>query len=589
MPDFNLALLEVDFNIPATFAFSLTTATPNIAVPTAALAATNWQVVSVGMTGLQYANYPHAKVTGVQYSGISAPIGVTFDIPIDEPLLDQLPLANAGTTPLREVQVWRNGHLIFWGPPVTRRCSSDEKVWHYQAWDPLWYLEHRNIGQANRHNYLTNGSFDASTGGWTPIGSISTSIDTNRYVLGGASVEVSASSSGENFLRQRFTKTSGPLGLAMFLTAWVYVDSFTVGAFGLRGPFIQREGATGIGAVGFATVDENTPLGTWQRMTAHINMPPNVTETIQVRLYAWDGTGHYDANSVTVMESVSLIDENSPGGAGWDQVRIAHQVCRYLSGSWPVGPSYSKSNLRLAVAGADSGIKKERTYQFFDHQPGYQGGTGNGALDEWPKSEEGFDYRIDYDSPQVRTFRTFYPAVGLVWGDTEVTGTAPDPHTAFALTRAVVGDEVVGSTWGIVGYEMGETIEGSATDVCELGGFGDDSGREEGAFEDAGALGDLTLELVEAAPADAPIDLLNSLAAQRGAQIAKPISTPVLIMVEPKDELTGEVLVPLIGVLRPGDLIPAVVDEFSVQLDGVFRVTKVDVREDESLAVAIAP
>lgn len=578
MPDFTLALLPVDITIPAAGPTSFSTAAPTAPVPTAAAATTSWEIVAVDMAGVQYATFPTGKVTQIQWT-LDGSTTASFSVPIDAAGLSHLRLANALTTPTREVQIYRNGHLIFWGPCVKRRANSQDREWQYEAADPLWYLMHRNMGEATRHNYLTNGSFDSVLAPWVEIGSCSPTIDTNRFVLGGASVRVTGSGSGENFLRQLFTIHAGNLGLALFLRAWVYVDSFTVGAFGNRGAFIQRLGATGPGALDVSgVVDTNTALGTWLPLAGVVNMPPNTTETIEVRLYRWYGTGHWDAVTVTVMESLSFVDGDSHLGLGWDQVEIAQLTTKYLAGTMPVGNPYTKSNLQLPVAGALSGIKKERSYQFFDHQPGYQGGIGNGALDEWPNVEDGFDYRVDYDSTTKRTFRTYYPAVGRTW-------TEP-----FEYTRVLVGDEMTGTNWGIIGWDYAETIEGSATDICEMGGFGTGSGREEGAFFDDAALGGLTLELVESAPTGAPIDLLDSVAAQRGAQLAKPIRTPILTFAEPRDEVTNEVLVTLIGALLPGDIVPATVNDADVQMNDVYRVTQVTLDpESELLAVVVDP
>jgi hypothetical protein len=565
---------------------SVQSARPTVPVPTLpGLDVTLWVAKAVTLIGSIAATYTVLTPPSIVWTLDGFRVA-TFDLPIDEPDIAQLPLTGK-TTPPHEVQLFRNGHLIFWGPVIQRRVNNQQRVWNYTAADPLWYLLGRNMGEANRHNYLTNGNFEASTAGWTQVGAFASSIDATRFMLGSASLKVDpGASGGDQFFRQRFTIHAGAAGLALFLTAWVYVDSFAAGALGNRGAFLQRLGGVGPGALGIAAVDGSTPLGSWQRLACHVNMPPNSTETIEARLYAWDGTGHWDAVTVTIMESVSMIDLNSPGSAGWDQVQIAQQVCRYLSGAWRIGGTYTKSNLRLAVAGALSGIKKERTYQFMDHQPGYQGGVGNGALDEWPRSNAGFDFRIDYDSLTKRTFRTYFPAVGHTWTAAEIQGLSLVTHATFEYTNNLDG---TGVSWGIVGYDFGETIQGSYTDICELGNSPVDSGREEGAFSDDTALGGLTLELVEAAPTGAPIDLLDAVAAQRGGQLAKPIATPTLVMVEPRDPTTQVVVRPLIDRLLPGDLIPVVVNDASVQLSGVFRVTQVTLNPDETLSVVIAP
>lgn len=585
MSDHDLSLLEVAVALRSTG-----NAHASVFAPTAAGEVTAWQVSAATMDGTIVATYDQAQVANIIW-GVDVPEQATFTIPIDAPDLDLLPLTggNSGSpdyetfNPVHEVKIYRNGALLFWGPCVTRRANSQTRQWTYTAYGPLWYLTHRYIGQASRHDYLQP---DNSESDWTGFGSLTKTDDTDRYVISPSSIELVAAGVGTNYIYRRFVQTSTTIGLALILTAWLYVDDLThpsTGAFGMQ---ILRIGASGAGSSFAAPLDVNTPRGIWTRLSGAILMPPSVTETIEVRLYAPEGTVHWDAMTVTIEESVSLIDANSPGGTGWDQVQIAQQVVRYASGAWAVGPSYRKSDLHLAVAGAASGILKERTYQFFDHQPIYQGGTGSGALDEWPKALDGFDYRVDI-TPSTRTFRTYYPAVGVEW----------DPDTIIFTYVNTNDDDAAGtpngSSIGVVGWDWGETIEGSATDVCELGGWGDGAGREEGGaeFDD---LGDLTLELVEAAPNEAPVDLLNSIAEGRQSQLGQILFTPTLTMVEPKDPETQEVLVPLIGILMPGDVIPFLLHDGSVVFDDgsgghtFVRVTQVSLSGDDVLTVSIA-
>lgn len=570
--DIGLNLLELELGASPTAA-----AFPSVPVPTPLGAETTYTFIASDMSGGNYGEMPDAKLIRITWT-LDGMTQAEFDIPIDNSSLANLPLPNASTTPPREIQIYRNGHLLFWGPVVSRRCDSKERVWHYTAYDPLWYLSKRNMGQAERKNYLVASSFDSSMDGFTAVGGVSDSIDNTRYLIGGGSLRLSCASSGENFCRKLITVTSGSLGLALFLTAWVYVDSITAPAYARRGAFLGRVGAVGPGAYGFSIVDQSTPLGSWQRMSCHVNMPPNTTEVIDTRLYCPDGVVHWDGVTLTVQESLSFVVENSPGGGGWDQTLIARKTCDYLSGALAVGSPYTKSNVQLHTAGDASGITKERTYPFTDHQPGYEGGVGSGALDEWTRAEQGFDFRVDNDSSTIRTFRTYYPFVGQTWAE----------PFAYINTYDFGTGEPNGSNWGIVGYEWMETIEGSATDVAEISSFGDDSGREEGSFMDDDALGGLTLELVEAAPTAAPLDLLDAVAKQRGTQLAKPISTPVLTMVEPRDPDTHEIAVTLIGALLPGDFIPVTILDGTVLMFSVPRVTQVTFEaEDESLKVAI--
>lgn len=579
MPDIALPVVHVTVGAPA--------AVPSIPIPvpaTAATAKTAWLVKACTLAGHITATLTRAWVTDIQWT-LDAPTRATFTVPFDDPNLAELPLAAAfapGPDPPfnREVKIYRNGVLIFWGPCVSRRANTATRVWQYVAYDPLWYMMHRNFGEANRRNYLQNGSFElpfpGSFGHWTAVGGGMThTLDTVNYIEGlagaGNSAKLSDGASEDAYLSQSFSMTSGPEGLALVLTGWVYIDSFvsqaksSIPGATAAGMAIIREGAAPPGAYAVTTLIPGTaPVGKWVRQEIAVLMPPNVTETIEVRLHCPHGVVNWDAVTVTIEESLSFI------GGTTDQTHIAQQIVRYAAGELPVGDPYNKSNLNIAVAGASSGIVKNRTYQFSAHQPIYQSLGGSGALDQFTEATDGFDFRIEV-TELARTFRTYYPAVGRVWTALELT-----------LTWIRTFDMSTDTNIGITAIDWPETIEGTANDVCVLGGFGsgfgNDAGREEGASSTSwlSVLGELTLELVESAPTEATLDLLNAIADYAAQQLATVIATPTLTVVEPRDPTTQEVTVPLVGILLPGDLVPVVIHEPGlVDLETYVRVTQV--------------
>lgn len=557
---------------------SVTNVQPSVAVPTQPGHATRWSATVVDMFGNPYATLPvvgNPTITWPLDAPVQGVVKFSFDTDVTS-----IPLANAALSPPREIQLYRNGVLILWGPAVARSGSTTDRVWEYTVYDPLWYLQHRYFGEAARHNYISNGGFEVDLTGWTAVGTTTATRSTTQKILGVASAKVvSTVSAGQDYIRFRFPMTATSEGLALFLTAWVYVESFTAGAYGDRGAYIERQSTPGTVVTDLQAwaqaplTKDSAPVGKWSRLSTFVEMPPNATETIEVRLYAPNGTAYWDAVTVTIAESLSLINGNSAGGLGWDQTLIAQMVVKYLSGALPIGAVYTKSNLNIAVAGDPSGITKQRTYLFSDHQNGFD------ALTQFTTSSDGFDFRVDV-TPTKRVFRTFYPAVGNTW-----TG------LPFTYRRVLDNGSDSGRSrsWGIVKVEPKETIEGSASDITEMGGWGTGAGREEAAFSDPSVFGGLTIELVEASPTEAPIDLLSAIAASRGSQLGKVQSTPVFTMIEPKDPQTGAVVVPLIGVMLPGDLFHAIVDDGSLQIDGVVRVAQVVLNEDETLSVTVNP
>lgn len=552
---------------------------------------TSLTVTPCTQAGADFTALEKAEVLTIKWS-YNGPKMVTFTVPFDEPQIAGLFLVTEtdGAGLNREIKVHRNGVLLFRGPCVTRRADSVTRQWTYTAFDKLWYLLHRFFGEATRHNYLTNGSFDLPdpTGGfgsWGQVGAPTGAIDSVQFLQGlnygytGHSADLLAGSTDEIFIYQNFVATSGPIGLAFILTAWVFIDTMNAPAIFARGAFIQRVGASGPGAIGEAKLSIDTERGQWIRLTCGVWMPPNKTETIQTRLYVPNGEVHWDAVTVVVQESVSFIPQNSPGGVGWDQTAIAQQIVRYASGSLAIGDPYNKSQLHLAVAGAPSGIKKTRTYQFFDHQPVYAGGFGSGALDQFVAATDGFDFRVE-DTETVSTFRTFWPAVGFAWNPVDLT---------FEYVRTVVAGVPTGSYKCVTAWTFDESAEGAANDVTVMGGWGDGAGREEGgAF--LPYFGDLTLEKVDSAPAEASLDLLDKIALQEAQQLAVTQKALVLTIVEPRDPVTNEVTQPLIGVLMPGDLVLTTIDDAGMFTSDAARVLEVtyDART-ETLSVPVLP
>lgn len=574
-----LALLPIEITVAP-----VVMAARPVPVPTPPGQVTRYAVHAVDFEGNIFATFPKAVVGPYTWPAVNAPMTLDVDIPIDDPGLAELPLPNRDTTPVREVQVWRNGALLFQGPPVARRANSRARVWTYNCQDPLYYFLSRSIGEGARHNFLPNGSF-ATMSGVTIVGpGLTGSVSSTQHLLGPTSLKlVGTTSDAETYAVETFLMHAGPIGLALIVTAWVFIEDPGPGvpifpAVGERGLFIQRGPFGGKGdwfkvAKAF-TADNATPVGKWSRLTCAVEMLPNTTELIQVRFYGTAATVYWDAATVTIEESLSFTAGTSPDHvSGWDQTMIARMTSRYLGGRMPVGFGYSKSNLRIGDAGSLSGITKERTYQFADHVSGYTGGSGGGALDEWTQTSDGFDFEVEM-MPTARVFRTHYPSIGKVW---------PRP---FVFHRGT--DAEPGARWGVVGWDYGDTIEGAATDLVEVGGWGDGAGREEGSFADHAALGGLTRDVIESAPTDAPIDLLDAIAQSRGAQLAKPVSTPSLTLVEPRDPTTGEVLLTLIGVMKPGDIITPDIVDGSVRIDGTWRVASVAANPDETLTVGLA-
>lgn len=538
-------------------------------VPTVTLVGleTEWSVRAVNIAGTIHAVYPTAEVLTITET-VNAPTEATFTVPIDAAGLGQLTLEGS------EVQLWRNGHLMFWGPVTTRRASSTDRVWTYTAKDPLWYLLARNIGQASRVNFLANGSFETGLGSWTNHGVSTVAADPANSVLGGQSLAMICGSTGENYMNQVIYEsdtTATGYGLDFYLTAWCYIDAFIAPAGFGAGMLIQILGSPFPIAQSTVVIDETTPRNTWVRLSAKVHAPGHAPAFIEVRLYCPNGAIHWDGVTLTASQALTFNRE---------QTEIATEVVNYLQGKGGFSTFHSisngKSDLNVRVNNLPlSGIHKSRVYQEADHQPGYQGGTSGGVLDDFAVADDGFDFRVDVTAT-TRTFQTYYPRVGTA-------------HTDFRLewVRNAGDGDGPSSQYGIIGWDIGESIESPcANNVVELSGWGDGPDREEGGYSNPSTLNGLTLELVESVPSNTPIDALNAIAQRRGRLLQNPIVTPTLTVAEPRDPTTGSVIHPLIGVIRAGDSVPVVLIDGDVEIVRTVRFVQVTYdAQQETLAL----
>lgn len=528
-----------------------------------------------------------AKVTRVTWA-LNAPTTAEFTVDFDDPQIEQLPLSivpfAADDDHNHEVQIYRNGQLIFWGPLVARQGDNEGRVFSYIAKDPLWYLTARFFGEANRHNFLTNGDFESDspgdfpTVGWNVSGGSGTiEITADNFLTGQQAVHLQGSSF-DLYLGQILTVTAGAIGLAVIVTAWVFVNHTSttfINSSHIALKRIQPFTATVL-QESDVTLGQQVPARQWVRVSTALLLPPSSTSLVEVDLFAAGDDIYVDAVTLTIEESLSLIPANSGDGLPWDQIDIAKMITRYAGGAYPIGDPYTKSNIRLGTAGDPSGVRKVRTYQFFDHQAVYQGGVGAGGLDEFVQASDGFDMRVEL-SPSNRTLHFYYPAVGQTW-DADL----------FRYVREVSLEGVItGESIRLLKYSWPESIEGAANNVTVIGGWGNGAGREEGGAN-LDVFGELTLEHIEAAPTGATIDLLGGIAEARAEQLGQAQVTPVLTIAERRDPITGVVDIPIIGALLPGDLMPVVIVDGPIQLDQTVRATQVVLTPDtETLAVSV--
>ncbi len=293
-----------------------------------------------------------------------------------------------------------------------------------------------------------------------------------------------------------------------------------------------------------------------------MRVPPFASETIEARLFAIEGTIWWDA--------VTLVaDEHLGWGDGTDQGTVVYDVVNYLQGKGKFAsqsPEKTDCFIRPVMPTTGVEVQTGRAYRFANHQKGFDGGpSGSGVLDHYLNSDSGIDWRFE---PNGRILRGHYPAIG-------------EDRTDVTWTWRNFPDRIGWSgSYGIVNYTYAQSIEQSATQIVELGGWGGtqypgDPSREEGAYTNTADLGGVTLELVETAPQGTPISQLDRRAGARGRRLSRAVTTPQITIAEPRDATTGEITYPLIGILLPGDTIAVDIVDGNFVLQGDWRVAQV--------------
>lgn len=440
----------------------------------------------------------------------------------------RLPLFDAATRsviPLqREIQVWRNGSLLHWGLPVQVDVQGHSVL--FTCPGVPWPMTQRVFGPITV-NYLTNGLFTSNLSSWTAVGCTATWSNAIR-IRGPGTARLVSATSGDNYIEQSFTVTTGALGLFLSVAAWYYIDP-TVTPFSPayleRGLYVQSPQAVHGVAPRWEPLTMNADKGKPQRAVIKdgISLPPSTTCTVVTRLYSPRGAIHWGAAHENAEESVSA----DPGGS--DVTEMMRRIVDYAQNG------AGKSSLNIAVpAVIPAGVSEFTAWQYKD--------LGNiwEALQSYSRRGlADFDFVL---TPTTRTFQTYSPRKGSL--------------------KSGYGIVVPGSAVISTGYRL----DGAQTATQNIvRGTGEGSDREIGVASDTSHTGGLTLDHVEDAPPEMSIDGLDGMAATNLARLSRAVDQ-IDVQVRASSWL-GNVVV--------GDTVPVTIDWGWVQVvAGTLRVSK---------------
>lgn len=438
----------------------------------------------------------------------------------------------------REVQVWRNGSLLWWGIPVRPDANADRVRW--RARDLLWLFDHLYVGRPNRTDYLLNGSFESDLANWTTVNTTPT-IVTDHVVRGTKAVRLEQLTAQQDaYLQQVVRVTGSGVGTVWTLAGHYYIppETWEGEAFDARGLTLSRRDLAGniVESTVFEITGDPQFRALPQRAEITISTPANVTEDLLIRPYSPAQHIYWDALSLTIYESISSVSSGYPN-YDWtsDMSTMLEKLVQHAQDT-----AYLKKNLNIGTDCPASGKRVERHYQHSEHA-----NIGD-AMRDYPR-EGGPDYWIDY-TPTTRTFRC-----------RAVRGThRPEAH------RYLVWDAVRGRAVSNMAEEFSWAFEGEqAVSSSTVLGPGDGPDREEGGYNNAALFGDITMEHVRQAPPEASLNSLDPLAAEEVARFGNPELLTISFR-QPE----------LIGVLMPGDTLPVLIDYGFVPVDGTYRVVR---------------
>jgi hypothetical protein len=436
--------------------------------------------------------------------------------------------------PEREIQIWQDGTIRFWGPTV--RVDVDADFARIQCAGVWWYLGRRFFGRADRVNFLVDGDFEDGLTGWDAGVGLTPIIDPTRFVEGTRSVRLTGTAEGhDTYLPQTYTHSQvHPEGDQLTIAAHVWVSSadYQGDATGSLGLYVTRTPSGGGDPVDIAgdsgdnqpaLITAATPKDQWHRLETTLDFVQE-GDVIEVRLYPPWGTANYDLVTLTEHESLSFIEQ--------DMATIIRGIVGYAQGAFF---DHGKSDLNITVDADPTGVTLSRTWQFADHQ-----NIGD-ELAVFTHRRAGVDYHVELTG----TTRTLVVS---------------HPH------RGTVRDDLI-LEWGVnvTGFRWSHDRVQKADQVVVLGP-GDGPDREEGGA--TATPNGPTLEDVTVAPDGTPVGDLDRVAAERLAVVTHP-------------EVLEVTCVGLIGNLQTGDWVPVTISCLAMS-EVQYRVvaTTIDPKDD---------
>jgi hypothetical protein len=282
----------------------------------------SYQVLVTNMAGVPYGEIANVAVQSITWE-LNGWGEATMTIPVTDAQAWEHFRPSYQTR--EEVQIWRNGTLIWWGIYVA--ATADEQTLTITCYGLLWYFSRRFFGPVHSNTMpalLTNGTMDATpvTTGWTTVNVVATASASRRRTGSQAMKLVTASAANVECFAYQSVNVPTPARtrpLTMTLSAWQYMETLTIPHPANLAMVIGPPGTTAL--IG-TRVEPDDPLGRWVYREATYIVPAGTAGTLSAVLYAPStGTVYWDDARVTYEQMTGAFE-----GEDWSDAYLRRIV-----------------------------------------------------------------------------------------------------------------------------------------------------------------------------------------------------------------------------------------------------------------------